>query len=65
MVDDGVCFLQPLLAKGAVIGHASATEIFRAGAQILQTCVIERGMGGLAYDIGELGEGLIPDIQSN
>jgi len=36
-----------------VVGHASPQEIARAGAQLLRTCVIERGTGGLAYLIGE------------
>ncbi|KAL6716108.1 hypothetical protein ACLMJK_005674 [Lecanora helva] len=61
--NDGVCFLQPVLAKDAVRGEATATEIFRAGAQILRTCIIERGMGGLAFDIG--GDNNIQIIISN
>ena len=53
MADDGVCFLQPFLARGAVLGHASATDITKAGAQLLQNCVVERGVGGMAYNIGK------------
>ena len=53
MEDDGVCYLQPQLAKDAVVGHASANEVARAGGTILQACVIERGSGGLAYNLGE------------
>ena len=36
-----------------MVGHASPQEIARAAAQLLRTCVIERGMGGLAFLIGE------------
>ena len=45
-----------MLAKGAVLGHASPSDVARAGAQVLQTCVIERGMGGVAMRIGESKE---------
>ncbi len=52
-IDDGLCFIQPFLKPGAGIGHASATQIGQAAYTTLQTCVIERGMGGVATNIGE------------
>ena len=51
--DDAVCYLETFLVKDAVVGHASATQVTQAGGQLLQTCVIERGVGGLAYDLGK------------
>ena len=51
--DDALCFMQPLLEKNAVVGHAAPKEVVGAAAQLLQHCVVERGMGGLAYDIGK------------
>ena len=51
--EDGLCFIQPILAQGVDIGHATATQVGTAAYTLLQTCVIERGMGGLALDIGE------------
>ena len=50
---DGLCFVQPTLKRGAISGHASGTEVGQAAFTLLQTCVIERGMGGVAYKIGE------------
>ncbi|CAF9905584.1 MAG: hypothetical protein ALECFALPRED_001037 [Alectoria fallacina] len=52
MSTDGLCFVQPVLKKDAVIGRATSTEIGQAAFTLLQTCVVERGMGGMAYDIG-------------
>ena len=37
-----------------MVGRVSPTEILQAGVQLLQACIIERGMGGLAIDLGEL-----------
>ncbi|CAD6589690.1 MAG: hypothetical protein ASARMPRED_004173 [Alectoria sarmentosa] len=49
---DGLCFVQLLLKKDAVSGRATSTEIGQAAFTLLQTCVIERGMGGMAFNIG-------------
>lgn len=53
IIDDGLCFVQPILAKDSVVGHASSTEIGQAAHTMLQACVIERGMGGLAFNLGK------------
>ena len=53
ITDDGLCFVQPVLKEGAVSGRASGTEIGEAAATMLQACVVERGMGGIAFNIGE------------
>ncbi|CAF9924440.1 hypothetical protein IMSHALPRED_006196 [Imshaugia aleurites] len=37
---------------GVTVGRASSYEIGQAAYTMLQTCVVERGMGGMAYDIG-------------
>lgn len=50
---DGLCFVQPILKKDAISGYATSTEIGQAAFTMLQTCVIERGMGGMAFNIGE------------
>lgn len=50
---DGLCFVQPVLKQDAIFGHASPSEIGQAACTMLQTCVIERGMGGMAMNIGE------------
>ena len=53
IADDGLCFLQPLLAAGVVKGQASAVNVGDAGSVMLQACVIERGTGGVAFNIGQ------------
>ena len=45
--------MQPVLAKGKVIGRASFTHIIQAASRLVQSCVVERGMGGIGYDIGK------------
>ena len=42
-----------MLAKGAVVGHASSVQVTGVGATLLQTCVIERGVGGMGFNIGK------------
>ncbi len=44
--------MQPVLKKDVPSGHASATEVGQAAYTLLQTCVIEKGVGGIAGDIG-------------
>lgn len=51
--DDGLCFVQSVLKDGAISGRASSSEMGHAAFTVLQACVIERGMGGIAWDIGE------------
>ena len=53
VVGDGLCFVQPVLQSGAISGQATSIEIGQAAYTMLQTCVIERGMGGMASNIGE------------
>ncbi|KAL9069082.1 MAG: hypothetical protein Q9161_005729 [Pseudevernia consocians] len=50
--NDGLCLIQPVLSAGAISGHASPTEVGQAAYTLLQTCVIERGTGGMAFNIG-------------
>ena len=50
--NDGLCFVQPLLLHGAVTGQASSAEIGEAAYTLFQTCVVEKGIGGIAADIG-------------
>lgn len=50
--DDGRCFMQPLLLRGAVTGHASSTQMGQAAYIIFERCVLEKGVGGIAADIG-------------
>lgn len=49
--------MQPFLKEGATIGHASSTEIGQAAFTMLQACVVERGMGGMALNIGKCQNG--------
>ncbi len=44
--------MQPLLLHGAASGHASSTQIGQAAYIVFQRCVVERGHGGIAADIG-------------
>lgn len=53
-IDDGWCFVQPVLKEGALSGRATATQIGQAAYTMLQACVVERGTGGMAFGIGEL-----------
>lgn len=50
--DDGRCLVQPVLKKGATSGRASATEVGGAAYTLLHRCVIDKGVGGIAGDIG-------------
>ena len=45
-----------VLKKDAISGKASPTEIGLAAFTMLQTCVVERGMGGMAFNIGEFSK---------
>lgn len=44
--------MQPLLLRGAMTGHASSTQLVRAAYTLFQKCVVEKGLGGIAADIG-------------
>lgn len=44
--------MQPLLLRGAVTGHASSTQMGQAAYIIFERCVLEKGVGGIAADIG-------------
>ena len=50
--NDGLCFIQPLLVPGAVTAKASMTQIGQAAYVLFQRCVVEKGLGGIAADIG-------------
>ena len=45
--------MQPLLAEGAVTGQASPKEVRDAADSLFQHCVLNRGVGGIAGDIGK------------
>ena len=45
-----------VLKEGAISGKASSTEIGAAGITMPQTCVVERGVGGMAVNIGEFSK---------
>ncbi|KAM0805897.1 hypothetical protein BDR22DRAFT_816768 [Usnea florida] len=48
----GLCFLQALLVAGAASGHASSKQVGQAGYVVFQRCVVERGIGGIAENVG-------------
>ena len=48
----GLCFLQALLVPGAASGHASSKQVGQAGYVVFQRCVVERGIGGIAENVG-------------
>ena len=50
--NDGLCFVQPLLLRGAATGHASSTELGRAAYTLFERCVVDKGTGGVAVEIG-------------
>ena len=50
--DDGLCFMQPVLLRGVMTGHASSTQIAQAAYTLFRRCVVEEGVGGVAADIG-------------
>ena len=52
VLDDGLCFVQPLLKVGATPGHASSHEMGQAAFTLLHTCVMKQGVGGIAGKIG-------------
>ena len=44
--------MQAVLLRGATTGHASMTQVGQAAYTIFQHCVIDKGVGGIAADIG-------------
>lgn len=44
--------MQTLLLRGAVTGHASSTQIGQAAYTLFQRCVVDRGFGAIAAQIG-------------
>ncbi len=50
--NDGRCFVQPLLIRGAVTGTISSTQMGQAAYTLFQRCVVEKGLGGIAADVG-------------
>ena len=53
MSNDGLCFVQPLLLRGAVTAHTSVTQMAQAAYTLFQRCVVDKGIGGIAANIGE------------
>lgn len=49
----GRCYVQPVLAEGATIGHAGPSEIGNAADTLFNECVLKHGTGGIAGSIGE------------
>jgi hypothetical protein len=52
-LDDGLCFVQPILKGDATSGYASNHELGQAAFALLNACVMERGVGG---DVGNIGK---------
>lgn len=52
--NDGLCFIQPFLKENVVSGHASSIEIGHAAYTTFQSCVVKRGVGGVASNIGPM-----------
>lgn len=50
--NDALCFVQPILSEGAVTAHASPREVGNAAYTVFSECVVKRGMGGIAGNIG-------------
>lgn len=50
--DDGLCFVQPLLKPGLETARASSKQMGQAGYTLFQRCVVEKGLGGIANNIG-------------
>ena len=44
--------MQALLLRGAVKGHASPTQVGQAAYTLFQRCVVDRGVGAIAANIG-------------
>lgn len=44
--------MQPLLADGAVTAQASSENVSAAAYTMFNTCVVEQGVGGVAFNIG-------------
>ena len=49
---DGLCFVQPLLRPGAETGRANSKQMGQAAYTLYQRCVVEKGLGGIAANIG-------------
>ena len=50
--NDGLCFVQPLLKPGAQTALASSKQMGQAAYTLFQRCVVEKGLGGIADNIG-------------
>ena len=52
IADKALCFVQPILKNGTSSAYASTREVGGAAYTLLRECVIRRGVGGIAADIG-------------
>ena len=53
-LDKSLCFVQPFLRPGKLSAQASSEQIGNAAYTLLHECVIKRGVGGFAANIGML-----------
>ena len=61
--NDGLCFVQPLLKPGSETARASSQQMGQAAYTLFQQCVIEKGLGGIAADIGVSSSLNLFDVQ--
>lgn len=53
VVDQALCFFQPILSNSAQTGHLSLNEMRDAAVTLLRQCGAARSEGGLAINIGK------------
>ena len=52
MLDQALCYFQPILVVGEVTGGASFNEIRAAAAALISQCAVGARQGGIASHIG-------------
>ena len=52
LVDEALCYLQPVLLNGAEFGSASPSQIRDAASELLLKCASGAEQGGIATNIG-------------
>ena len=53
IVDQALCYFQPILSNSAQTGHLSLNEMRDAAVSLLRQCGAARSEGGLAINIGK------------
>ena len=52
LVDEALCYLQPVLINGAEFGYATLRQIRNAASELVLQCASSAEQGGIATNVG-------------